>query len=110
MPVLPVCLVDPLWEQFVALLPPRPVVAPSHPLGCHRRRIPERVVFDHVLAALVHGSGYERIATAGCSDRTIRRRLQEWAAAGVAMRSYPEPCTSAASTWSNTTRSGIRRR
>jgi len=83
-PVLPVCLVDPLWEQFVALLPPRPVVAPSHPLGCHRRRIPERVVFDHVLAALVHGSGYERIATAGCSDRTIRRRLQEWAAAGVA--------------------------
>ena len=84
MPVLPVCLVDPLWEQFVALLPPRPVVAPSHPLGCHRRRIPERVVFDHVLAALVHGSGYERIATAGCSDRTIRRRLQEWAAAGVA--------------------------
>ena len=84
MPVLPVCLVDPLWEQFAALLPPRPVVAPSHPLGCHRRRIPERVVFDHVLAALVHGSGYERIATPGCSDRTIRRRLREWAAAGVA--------------------------
>lgn len=84
MPVLPVCLVDPLWEQFAALLPTRPVVAPSHPLGCHRRRIPERVVFDHVLAALVHGSGYERIATPGCSDRTIRRRLREWAAAGVA--------------------------
>jgi transposase len=68
------------------LLPARPVVAPSHPLGCHRRRIPERVVFDHVLAALVHGSGYERIATPGCSDRTIRRRLREWAAAGVAER------------------------
>jgi transposase len=83
-PVLPVCLVDPLWEQFAVLLPVRPVVAPSHPLGCHRRRIPERVVFDHVLAALVHGSGYERIATAGCSDRTIRRRLREWAAAGLA--------------------------
>jgi transposase len=83
-PVLPVCLVDPLWEQFAVLLPVRPVVAPSHPLGCHRRRIPERVVFDHVLAALVHGSGYERIATSGCSDRTIRRRLREWAAAGLA--------------------------
>jgi transposase len=83
-PVLPVCLVAPLWEQFAALLPARPVVAPSHPLGCHRRRIPERVVFDQVLAALVHGSGYERIATPGCSDRTIRRRLREWAAAGVA--------------------------
>jgi transposase len=83
-PALPVCLVDPLWEQFAALLPVRPVVAPSHPLGCHRRRIPERVVFEHVLAALVHGSGYERIATPGCSDRTIRRRVREWAAAGVA--------------------------
>jgi transposase len=83
-PVLPVCLVAPLWEQFAALLPARPAVAPSHPLGCHRRRVPERVVFDHVLAALVHGSGYERIATPGCSDRTIRRRLHEWAAAGLA--------------------------
>jgi transposase len=83
-PVLPVCLLDPLWEQFAALLPARPVVAPSHPLGRHRRRIPERVVFEHVIAALVHGSGYERIATPGCSDRTIRRRLHEWAAAGLA--------------------------
>jgi transposase len=77
-------LLDPLWEQFAALLPARPVVAPSHPLGCHRRRIPERLVFNHVIAALVHGSGYERIATDGCSDRTIRRRLHEWAAAGLA--------------------------
>ncbi len=25
------------------------------------------------------GSGYERIATPGCSDRTIRRRLLDWA-------------------------------
>src|SRR5207249_2526201 len=61
----------------------RPVVAPSHPLGCHRRRVPERIVFEHVVAALVHGSGYERIASAGCSERTIRRRLKEWAAAGL---------------------------
>lgn len=30
----------------------------------------------------MHGSGYERIATPGCSDRTIRRRLQVWADAG----------------------------
>jgi hypothetical protein len=35
---------------------------------------PQPVVFDHVIAALVHGSGYERMATLGCSDRTIRRR------------------------------------
>jgi hypothetical protein len=82
-PVLPVCLLEPLWVQFSALLPERPVVSPTHPLGCHRRRIPDRVVFEHVLAALVHGSGYERIASPGCSDGTIRRRLKEWAALGV---------------------------
>jgi IS5 family transposase len=41
------------------------------------------VVFNHVLQALVHGSGYERIASPGCSDRTIRRRVQAWAAAGL---------------------------
>jgi transposase len=82
-PVLPVCLFEPLWVQFSALLPERPRVSPTHPLGCHRQRIPDRVVFEHVIAALVHGSGYERIASAGCSDGTIRRRLKEWAAAGL---------------------------
>ena len=86
MPALPVCLLEPLWAECAALLPARPAVAPSHPLGRHRRRVPDRVVFEHVGAALVHGSGYERIATPGCSDRTIRRRLAEWAAAGLAAR------------------------
>jgi Transposase DDE domain len=83
MPALPVCLFEPIWAEFAALLPEHPAVAPSHPLGCHRRRVPDRVVFAHVIAALVHGSGYERIASAGCSDRTIRRRLHEWAMAGL---------------------------
>ena len=52
-----------------------PEFSPTHPWGCHRRRVADRVVFDHVIAALVHGSGYERLAAPGCSDRTIRRRL-----------------------------------
>jgi hypothetical protein len=82
-PVLPVCLLEPLWVQFSALLPERPRFAPTHPLGCHRERIADRVVFEHVIAALVHGSGYERIASPGCSDGTIRRRLKAWAAAGL---------------------------
>ena len=82
-PAVPVSLLDPVWEQFAALLPERPAVAPSHPLGCHRRRVPDRVVFEHVVAALVHGSGYERVASPGCSDRTIRRRVREWAEAGL---------------------------
>jgi Transposase DDE domain len=85
-PALPVCLLEPVWAEFAALVPPRPAVVLSHPLGCHRRRVPDRVVFEHVIAALVHGSGYERIASAGCSERTIRRRLQEWAALGLSER------------------------
>ena len=83
MPVLPVRLFEPLWVQFSALLPERPRFSPTHPLGRHRERVADRVVFEHVLAALVHGSGYERIASEGCSDATIRRRLKEWAAAGL---------------------------
>ena len=83
MPVLPVCLLEPLWVQFSALLPERPRVSPTHPLGCHRQRIPERAVFEHVIAALVYGSGDERIASPGCSDGTIRRRLKEWATVGL---------------------------
>jgi Transposase DDE domain len=83
-PALPSSLIEPVWVEFAALLPARPAVDPTHPLGCHRRRVPDRVVFEHVLDALVHGSGYERIATAACSDRTIRRRLKEWAGRGLA--------------------------
>lgn len=71
MPALPSCLLEPIWCQFAALLPDRPVFDPTHPLGCHRRRIPDRLVFEHVVAALVHSSGYERLASPGCSDRTI---------------------------------------
>ena len=77
---------EPLWTQFSALLPEHPAVDPAHPLGCHRRRISDRVVFEHVVAALMHGSSYERIASPGCSDRTIRRRLQAWAATGLTQR------------------------
>ncbi|MGC0317201.1 hypothetical protein QBC98_005704 [Kitasatospora acidiphila] len=35
------------------------------------------------MLALVHGSGCERIAGAGCSDRTIRRRVKQWAELGI---------------------------
>jgi len=83
-PLLPACLIEPLWGEFADLIGAerQPEFSANHPWGCHRRRVPDRVVFDHVIAALVHGSGYERIATPGCSDRTIRRRLLEWAEAG----------------------------
>nr|WP_202470807.1 IS5 family transposase [Streptomyces sp. SID8377] len=82
-PALPSCLLEPLWNQFAALLPVRGEFVADHPLGCHRRRISDRKVFEHIVLALVHGSGYERISSPGCSDRTIRRRVKEWAELGI---------------------------
>lgn len=82
-PAVPQCLVKPTWHQFFALPPRRPTVVPLHPLGGHRRRLPDRAVFEHA-AAPVHDPGYERIASPGCSDRTIRRLLREGAEAGPA--------------------------
>ncbi|MFB7225164.1 IS5 family transposase [Streptomyces sp. NPDC056227] len=84
MPTVPSSLFEPLWDQFSALLSDRPDFDPAHPWGCHRRRVPDRVVFRHVVDALVHGSGYERIASNECSATTIRRRVREWAHLGLA--------------------------
>ncbi|MEU5393723.1 IS5/IS1182 family transposase, partial [Streptomyces tibetensis] len=52
MPALPSWLTEPLWDQFAALLPQRPVYAPTHPLGCHRTRISDRIIFDKLLQLL----------------------------------------------------------
>lgn len=72
------------------VLPPaRPRVASAHPLGRYRARVPDRVVFAQVVAALGHGSEYEWIATLGCSDRTIRWQLKEWANADGAATRHP---------------------
>ncbi len=86
MPAVPACLLDAVWSEFEPLLPSHPRVCPTHPLRCHRPRIPDRLVFEKIVEAAVHGSGYERIAVPGCSDRTIRRRLAEWARLGIARK------------------------
>ena len=80
MPAVPSCILDPLREEFLALLPPH---VDDHPLGCHRRRIPDAVVFDKLVEALVFDAGYERIADATCSATTLRRRRDEWIRLGV---------------------------
>jgi hypothetical protein len=82
-PPVPAGLLEPVWSPFAALLADRPAVDPTQPRGCHRRRIADRVVLEYVVAALVQGCGDARLATPGCSDRTIRRRVHEWAAAGL---------------------------
>jgi transposase len=83
MPALPPEILEPLWLQFTALLPARQVY---HPLGCHRRRIPDRVIFDKLIQVLVFGCGYRRIADHSCSATTLRRRRDEWIILGVVDR------------------------
>jgi transposase len=79
-PAVPSCILDPLREQFLALLPPH---VETHPLGCHRPRIDDRIVFDKLVEVLVYGAGYERIADATCSATTMRRRRDEGIRLGV---------------------------
>jgi hypothetical protein len=41
--------IEPIWEQLCALLPEREV---DHPLGCHRPRIPDRIVFEKLVSGV----------------------------------------------------------
>lgn len=80
MPAVAPYIIEPLWEQFEALLPEHHV---DHPLGCHRPRIPDRVVFEKLLQVLVFGCAYWRISDQRCSATTLRRRRDEWIEAGA---------------------------
>ncbi|MCW2905822.1 MAG: hypothetical protein JWL68_611, partial [Actinomycetia bacterium] len=84
MPAVPSCLLEPIWVEFCALL-------------AVSARTSIRLTRWAAIAALVHGSGYVRIASPGCSDRTIRRCLKAWAALGIgeqmhalALRAYDQ--------------------
>ena len=80
MPAVPPYIIEPIWQQFFALLPPSQT---KHPLGCHRPRIPDRVVFEKLVQVLVFGCAYRRIADEECSATTLRRRRDEWIEAGA---------------------------
>ena len=80
MPALPPDIIEPIWEQFRALLPGRDV---DHPLGCHRTRIPDKVVFEKLVQVLVFGCAYWRISDEECSATTLRRRRDEWIELGA---------------------------
>jgi transposase len=79
-PAVPSCILDPLREEFLALLPAR---VDEHPLGCHRPRIEDTVVVDKLVQVLVFVAGYEPIADATCSATTMRRRRDAWIRPGV---------------------------
>jgi hypothetical protein len=79
-PALPPYIIEPIFEQFLALLPDRVV---HHPLGCHKPRIPDRVILEKLVQVLVFGCAYRRIAEEGCSATAIRDRRDEWIELGV---------------------------
>jgi transposase len=85
-PALPSWLTETLWDHFAALLPQRPAYDPAHPLGCHRPRISDRIVFDKLLQLLQFGCSYQAIADTTCSATTIRNRRDEWIQLGVFAR------------------------
>ena len=84
MPALQPYIIEPIWEQFEALLPERRTT--NHPLGCHRSRVPDRVVFGKLVEVLVFGCAYWRIADESCSESTLRRRRNEWIGLGLMER------------------------
>lgn len=83
MPALPSWLTEPLWDQFAALLPDSPACRPRHPLGYHRQRISNRIIFDKLLQVLRFGCSNQAIADTTCSATTIRNRRDEWIRLGV---------------------------
>ena len=88
MPALQTYIIEPIWEQFCALLPERDV---DHPLGCHRSRVPDRVIFEKLVQVLVFGCAYWRISDEGCSATTLRRRRDEWIELGLSLIHISEP-------------------
>lgn len=72
-----------IWQTIEPLLPPPDM---SHPLGCHRPRVPDEVCFRGILIRLVTGSSWvdiEAILGFEVSDTTLRARRDEWIDAGV---------------------------
>jgi len=76
-------VVDVLWQTIEPLLPPP---GDTHPLGCHRPRVPDRLCFRGILIRLVTGASWvdiEAILDHQVSDTTLRARRDEWIDAGV---------------------------
>jgi len=74
---------DAVWSAIEGLIP---VVPDHHPLGCHRRRVPDRICFEGMLIRLVTGCSWqdaEALLGGVVSDTTMRARRDEWLAAGV---------------------------
>ncbi len=68
---------------YAAVAPLLPEPEDRHPLGCHRRRVPDRICLWAMLVRLTTGCSWvdaERLC-GGVSDTTLRSRRDEWAQA-----------------------------
>jgi len=75
-------VVDAVWASFAAYLPEHG--ESNHPLGCHRPRISDRDCFEAILFRLVTGCSWDVAGRLGKgSETTLRRRRDEWLAAGA---------------------------
>jgi transposase len=64
-------VVEATWAAVEPLLPIR---APdTHPLGCHRRRIPDRDCFEGILVRLVTGCSWDVAGRLGKGSETTLR-------------------------------------
>ena len=71
---------DWLWEQIGPLIP----LPPVHPLGCCRRRVPDRLIMNAILIVLRTGMQWNALdATGIANSKTAHRRFQEWERVGV---------------------------
>ncbi len=56
----------------------------NHPLGCHRPRVPDRVVFGKLVEVLVFGCAYSKGSPRSLALRArLRRRRDEWIGLGL---------------------------
>lgn len=75
---------DKLWEQIEPLLP---IPLDNHPLGCHRKRVPNRDAMNGILFVLRTGCQWNSLNGTGiCTSSSAHRRFQEWAEAKVFLK------------------------
>ena len=82
-------VMDAVWAAVEPQLPDREPVC--HPLGCHRRRLCDRGVFEGILFRLVTGCSWSvagRLGKGG--ETTLRTRYNEWNRDGVFDRAVEE--------------------
>lgn len=60
---------DALWAKIQPLLP---VPEDHHPLGCHRKRVPDRSAMDAILFVLRTGCQWNALNGTGICSKTAR--------------------------------------